>query len=311
MTHVVVLLGGTSSERSVSLNSGEACARALETLPSVSKVTRLDVGLDVAEKLSALKPDIALNALHGRFGEDGTVQGLLELLRIPYTHSGVLASALAMQKDLARTVLHAAGVSVALGKTVSRFEAANEHPMATPYVVKPIREGSSVGVHIVLEGQAPLAFLAAPAWTYGDDVLVEKYIAGKELTCAVLHDTPLAPVEIRMAGQTETDDDAGFYDFQAKYAAGGSVHLCPAPLPPAVTQRIQDMTVKAHQALGCRGVSRSDFRYNPATGELVVLEVNTQPGMTDTSLVPDMARHAGMSFAQLVDWMIRDASVDR
>lgn len=304
--HVAVLMGGLSAEREVSLRSGAACARALEA--EGFKVTALDVGRDVAQKLEALRPDAALNALHGRYGEDGVIQGVLEMLAIPYTHSGVLASALAMQKDRAKDVLRAAGVPVAEGVTVSRFEAAKAHVMAPPYVVKPLGEGSSFGVIIVRADQAhPPQELTREDWAFGDLVLVERFVAGRELTCAVIGDKAYGVTEIRAA-------DGGWYDYDAKYSAGGSIHILPANLKEFVYQNVQEFALVAHQALGCRGVSRTDFRYDDTpggTGELVVLEVNSQPGMTETSLVPEIAAHAGISFGELVRWMVEDASCDR
>ncbi|RUP15430.1 MAG: D-alanine--D-alanine ligase [Methylobacterium sp.] len=304
--HVAVLLGGTSAEREVSLSSGKACADALEG--EGYRVTRVDVGPDIASVLTALKPDVAFNALHGPDGEDGTIQGLLEILRIPYTHSGVLASALAMNKEQAKTVMRAAGVDVPEGRIVNRREAASTHPLPPPYVVKPIAEGSSVGVIIVRDGRShPPQILASEEWTFGEQVLVEPYIAGRELTCGVMGDRALGVIEVKAA----TGD---WYDYDAKYAPGGSVHVLPAELKPNVYQRVQELSLTAHQALGCRGVSRADLRYDDTpggTGLLVVLEVNTQPGMTQTSLVPEMAAHAGLSFGELVRWMVEDASLNR
>ena len=304
--HVAVLLGGTSAEREVSLSSGKACADALEG--EGYRVTRVDVGPDIASVLTALKPDVAFNALHGPDGEDGTIQGLLEILRIPYTHSGVLASALAMNKEQAKTVMRAAGVDVPEGRIVNRREAARTHPLPPPYVVKPIAEGSSVGVIIVRDGRShPPQILGSEEWTFGEQVLVEPYIAGRELTCGVMGDRALGVIEVKAA----TWD---WYDYDAKYAPGGSVHVLPAELKPNVYQRVQELSLTAHQALGCRGVSRADLRYDDTpggTGLLVVLEVNTQPGMTQTSLVPEMAAHAGLSFGELVRWMVEDASLNR
>jgi D-alanine-D-alanine ligase len=304
--HVAVLMGGLSAERDVSLRSGEACARALEG--EGFAVTRIDVDRNLAAVLAALRPDVALNALHGRFGEDGIVQGILELLQIPYTHSGVLASALAMQKDRAKDVLKAAGVPVAEGITVDRLVAAQAHVMAPPYVVKPVAEGSSFGVFIVPEDMAhPPQELTRPDWPHGAQVLVERYVGGRELTCAVIGERAFDVIEIRAAG-------GGWYDYDAKYAKGGSIHLLPANLKENIYLIVQELALKAHRALGCRGVSRTDFRYDDrpgGTGELVVLEVNTQPGMTETSLVPEIAAHAGLSFGELVKWMVDDASCDR
>jgi D-alanine-D-alanine ligase len=303
--HVAVLMGGWSAEREVSLRSGVACAAALER--KGYRAARIDVARDIAAVLTALKPDVCLNVLHGRPGEDGTIQGLLEILRIPYTHSGTLASALAMQKDIAKVVMGQAGVAVPGGKVVSRREAAAAHPLPRPYVIKPIAEGSSVGVFIVTEShEHPPQELNRPDWPYGDRLLCEPYVAGKELTCAVLGDQVLGVIEIV---PTVT-----FYNYEAKYAPGGSRHLLPAPLKPNVYQEVRRLALLAHQALGCRGVSRADFRYDDrmeGTQGLVCLEVNTQPGMTETSLVPELAAHAGITFDELVEWMVLDASLDR
>lgn len=305
-THVCVLMGGLAAEREVSLRSGEACAKALEA--QGFRVTRLDVGRDAAQRLAEIKPDVAFNALHGRYGEDGAIQGVLEILRIPYTHSGVLASALAMRKDRAKDVLKAAGVPVAEGVTLHRLEAAKAHVLAPPYVVKPLGEGSSFGVIIVKADQAhPPQELTREDWAYGDLVLVESFAPGRELTCAVIGDRAYGVTEIRAA-------NGGWYDYDAKYAPGGSVHILPANLKEFVYQNVQELALVAHRALGCRGVSRTDFRYDETdSGEdrLVVLEVNTQPGMTETSLAPEIAAHAGLSFGELVRWMVEDASCDR
>jgi D-alanine-D-alanine ligase len=258
--------------------------------------------------LEAVRPEVAFNALHGRVGEDGTIQGLLEILRIPYTHSGVLASALAMQKDRAKTVMKAAGVPVPEGMVVNRIDAAKSHAIPAPYVVKPVSEGSSVGVIIVREDRThPPQELLREDWAFGDQVLVEKYIPGRELTCAVMGDKALGVIDIRPATGV-------FYDYDAKYAQGGSIHVLPAEIKPNIYQLVQELALTAHQALGCRGVSRADLRYDDTpggTGELVVLEVNTQPGMTPTSLVPELAAHAGYPFGELVRWMVEDASLNR
>jgi D-alanine-D-alanine ligase len=296
-------MGGWSAEREVSLRSGQACAEAL--VRRDYRVTEIDVTREVAAALTAAKPDIALNVLHGRPGEDGTLQGLLEILGIPYTHSGVLASALAMQKDTAKAMFRACGVPVADDRVVSRFEAAKAHVMPPPYVVKPIAEGSSVGVFIVTEEQShPPQELYREDWAFGDLVMVERYVPGKELTCAVLGDRALDVIEIVPTTR--------FYDYEAKYAAGGSRHLLPAPVLPNVYQEVRRLAVAAHNALGCRGVSRADFRYDDrGTGNLVCLEVNTQPGMTTTSLVPELAAYAGITFDELVQWMVEDASTNR
>jgi D-alanine-D-alanine ligase len=303
--HVAVLMGGWSAEREVSVNSGRACAEALEQ--QGYRVTRIDVGRDIAALLQTLKPDVALNVLHGRPGEDGTIQGILEIVGIPYTHSGVLASALAMRKDISRTLFRAAGIPIAEGVVVSRSEAARRHILPRPYVIKPLNEGSSVGVFIVTEAhEHPPQELSRDDWPYGDDLLCERYVPGKELTCAVMGDRALDVIEIVPAVR--------FYDYEAKYAPGGSRHLLPAPISPFVYLEVRRLALAAHQALGCRGVSRADFRYDGSaegTGGLVCLEVNTQPGMTATSLVPELAAHAGISFGELVRWMVEDASLNR
>jgi D-alanine-D-alanine ligase len=268
----------------------------------------VDVTRDVGRTLSDLRPDVALNALHGPAGEDGTIQGILEVLRIPYTHSGVLASALAMNKKMAKFVMAAADIPVPGGKVVNRFEAARAHALPRPYVLKPIAEGSSFGVFIVGEGdETPSAALTAEDWPYGDHLLAEPFIAGRELTCAVIGDRALDVIDIRAA-------DGGWYDYSAKYSKGGSIHILPADLKGNIYHMVQELALRAHKALGCRGVSRTDFRYDDrpdGTGALVVLEVNTQPGMTETSLVPEMAAYAGLTFGGLVQWMVEDASCDR
>ena len=300
--HVAVLMGGLSSEREVSLSTGAGCVAALERLGA--KATAVDAGRDLAQVLTRLKPDVALNVLHGVWGEDGCVQGILETLQIPYTHSGVLASALAMDKAKAKAVLAAAGVPVPGGGLYDRFEAARDHVMAPPYVVKPNAEGSSVGVFLVFDGaNRPPQELVAPGWTYGEHVLIEPYIAGKELAVAVLDDKAL--------GVTEIVPKTGFYDFEAKYGDGGSAHVLPAPIPGQAADEAMAMAVKAHAALGCRGVTRSDFRYDDIKDELVLLEVNTQPGMTPTSLVPEQAAYLGLGYDDLVKWIVEDASCPR
>jgi D-alanine-D-alanine ligase len=250
---------------------------------------------------------VALNVLHGRPGEDGTLQGMLEILAIPYSHSGVLASALAMQKDVAKELFRAAGIPVAEGLVATRFEAAKQHLMPRPYVIKPIAEGSSVAVFLVKEDQRnPPQELYREDWAYGDRVLLEKFIPGKELTCAVMGEEALGVIEIVPTVR--------FYDYEAKYAPGGSKHLLPAPLSDLVYQQVRTLALAAHRALGCRGVSRADFRWDDTvegTGGLVCLEVNTQPGMTETSLVPELAAYAGISFPELAAWMVEDASLNR
>jgi D-alanine-D-alanine ligase len=304
-THVAVLMGGWSAEREVSLRSGDACGVALER--AGFRVTLLDVKRNIAEVLRELRPDVAFNALHGKWGEDGTVQGVLETLEIPYTHSGVLASAIAMDKERSKSIFRSAGLPVAESILVDLEVAASSHPMALPYVIKPVAEGSSVGVHIVPAGaNGPVASIANERKLYGDKVMVERFIPGKELTCAVMGDVALGVIEIVPT--------VGFYDYEAKYAPGGSNHVLPAQVPPDIYRRAQQHALAAHLALGCKGISRADFRYNNRPGgesELIILEVNTQPGMTGTSLVPELAVHAGHSFEQLVTWMVDDASVNR
>ena len=306
MKHVAVLMGGWSSEREVSLRSGTACAGALEA--EGFRVTRVDVDRNIGATLGQLKPDVAFNALHGPYGEDGTIQGILEVLGIPYTHSGVLASAVAMNKPMAKTVMAAAGVPVPQGLTVSRADAARAHVLPPPYVLKPVAEGSSYGVFIVTADQPhPPQELSRPDWAYGETLMAEKFVDGRELTCAVMGDRALGVIDIRAA-------DGGWYDYHAKYSKGGSIHILPAQIKGNIYQRIQELSLMAHKALGCRGVSRADIRYDDrpgGTGDLVVLEVNTQPGMTETSLVPELAAHSGLSFGELVRWMVDDASCNR
>jgi D-alanine-D-alanine ligase len=301
--HVAVLMGGWSAEREVSLRSGKACADALKRVGY--RVTEIDVTRDIATTLAAARPDVALNVLHGRPGEDGTLQGLLEVLGIPYSHSGVMASAVAMRKDFAKVMFRAAGVPVAEDLLASRIEAAKRHLLPPPYVIKPIAEGSSVGVFIVTQAHPhPPQELYRDDWPFGDTVMLERYIPGKELTCAVLGDRALDVIEIVPTTR--------FYDYEAKYAAGGSKHLLPAQILPNVYQEVRRLALAAHNAIGCRGVSRADFRYDDrGTGELICLEVNTQPGMTETSLVPELAAYAGITFDELVQWMVEDASINR
>jgi len=301
--HVAVLMGGWSAEREVSLRSGKACAAALSRLGY--RVTPIDAGRDVAAALTAIKPDVALNVLHGRPGEDGTLQGVLEILGIPYSHSGVLASAIAMHKGYAKAIFRAAGIPVAEDLIVSRLEAAQRHLMSPPYVIKPMAEGSSVGVFIITEEHPrPPQELYRDDWAFGEQVLIERYIPGKELTCAVLGDRALDVIDIVPATR--------FYDYEAKYAAGGSKHVLPAQILPNVYQEVRRLALAAHSALGCRGVSRADFRYDDqGMGKLVCLEINTQPGMTETSLVPELAAYAGITFGELVQWMVEDASTNR
>jgi D-alanine-D-alanine ligase len=292
-------MGGSSAEREVSLSSGRGCAGALRE--AGFEVTEVDAGPDLCERLRALAPDVAFNALHGRWGEDGCVQGMLEWLRIPYTHSGVLASALAMDKTRAKDVFRAAGLPVAESVLVPREEAASRHVLPPPYVIKPNAEGSSVGVYIVPEGaNAPPALPPEMPET----VMVEAYAAGRELTVSVMHDRALTVTDI------VTD---GWYDYDAKYRPGGSRHVVPAEIPAEVFEACLDHARRAHAALGCRGVSRTDLRWDEARGlaGLVLLETNTQPGMTPTSLTPEQAAHEGISFPELCRWIVEDASCNR
>ena len=303
--HVAVLMGGLSSEREVSLSSGRMCAEALEG--QVARVSRVDAGRDLADQLTQLKPDVAFNALHGVWGEDGCVQGVLETLAIPYTHSGVLASALAMDKHRSKAVLAAAGVVVPGGGLFDRRAVAAGHVIDPPYVIKPNAEGSSVGVYLVREGDAPVAAVGAESWTYGEQVMVEPFIAGRELCVTVLGEAS-GP---RALTVTDITPVKGFYDYEAKYAPGGSIHQLPADIPPAIFERCLRESELAHAAMGCRGVTRTDFRYDSERDLLVVLEINTQPGMTPTSLAPEQAAHAGMDYPALVRWMVEDASCRR
>lgn len=307
MARVAVLLGGLSPERPVSLSTGAGAVAALKRLGH--EVIEIDPqDSDWLAKLQAAKVDAAFNVLHGTFGEDGRIQGVLEYLNIPYTHSGVLASALAMDKDKAKAIFRQAGIPVAEGKLMDRLEAAKSHPMALPYVVKPNAQGSSIGVFIVREGaNRPPEQLLDPDWTYGDQVLVEEFIGGKELTVAVLGEKS-GP---RALGVTEIIPAGEWYDFNAKYAAGGSAHQLPADIPAEVAQKLMRYAEQAHEALGCRGLTRSDFKYDPARNKIILIEVNNQPGMTPTSLAPEQAAHLGMSYDQLVAWMLEDASCPR
>lgn len=304
--HVAVLMGGLSAERSVSLRSGAAVADALEG--EGYRVTRIDVDRDIAAGLAAVRPDVCFNALHGRFGEDGCIQGILEMMAIPYTHSGVLASALAMHKENAKAIMRLAGVPVAEAKLLTRSDAAAAHALPPPYVVKPVDEGSSVGVLIIRPGNNDWSRAILEGGAPEQVVMVERFIPGRELTCAVIGDFATDVIEI------VPQKGLAFYDFEAKYAPGGSTHKLPADILPNVYQLIRKYTLAAHASLGCRGVSRADFRFDDTdggTGELICLEVNTQPGMTGTSLVPELAAHAGWSFGKLVRWIVEDASCSR
>ena len=293
---VAVLMGGPSAEREVSLVSGRECAKALRE--EGYDVTELDAGQDIAERLRAIAPDVVFNALHGRWGEDGCVQGILEWLHIPYTHSGILASSLAMDKERTKDVYRAHGLPVVPSLLASKADVSAGHVMAPPYVVKPYNEGSSVGVYIVQEAANGPPKLDE---NMPETVMVEAYAAGRELTTTVMGDQALTVTEII----TE-----GWYDYDAKYTEGGSRHVCPADIPQDIFDLCMEYAVTAHQALGCRGVSRTDYRWDEARGVegLVLLETNTQPGMTPTSLSPEQARAVGMSFGALCAWMVEDAS---
>lgn len=297
--HVAILMGGWSAEREVSLVTGAAVSNSLKE--AGYQVTSIDVQRDMGSLLTRLypKPDVVFNALHGRFGEDGCVQGLLDILQIPYTHSGVLASALAMDKPMAKRLFANAGIPVAEHKVVSRADIFSGDVMKRPYVIKPTNEGSSVGVYIVEEGDSKLLFEDA-AWPYGEEVMVESFIAGRELSVAVMGGRPLAVTEIITS--------SGFYDYSAKYEDGGSQHVLPAEVDDDVYDEAMRLALVAHQTLGCRGVSRADFRFD--SDNLYMLEINTQPGLTPTSLVPEQAAHGGILFEALVTWMVENAECD-
>ena len=299
MTRVAVLHGGFSAEREVSLATGREVIAALRR--AEFEVIPVEVTRDLSALIATLqreKPDAVFNALHGRFGEDGCVQGVLDWLGLPYTHSGVRASAIAMDKAAAKAVFKTAGLPLAEHRLVTPEELEAADPLARPYVVKPVNEGSSVGVSILKEGDNRRAEIARN-WRFGPQIMTEEYIPGRELSVAVMGDRPLVVTEIN-TGHV-------FYDYDAKYAAGGSQHSLPAKIPAEVARRAMDVALRAHEALGCRGVSRSDLRYDDAEDRLVLLEVNTQPGMTPTSLVPEQAAHLGMDFSALCAWMVREA----
>ena len=301
---IVVMMGGSSCEREVSLVSGAAVGAAL--VEAGYMTATIDIGDDLSALLSALdpKPDAIFNALHGRYGEDGCVQGLLELLHIPYTHSGVLASALAMDKPMAKRLFETVDIPCAQHVIARRDDVLSGDVLPRPYVIKPLNEGSSVGVEIVLE-DTELTILKRNNWLFGDQVMVESYIAGRELTVAVMGD--------RALGVTELRTSEGFYDYNAKYTDGVTTHEVPAAVPPEIYQAALDHSLKAHVILGCRGVSRVDLRYDDTKddpGKLYMLEVNTQPGMTPLSLVPELAEYAGISFVELVSWMVENAACD-
>lgn len=302
MKRVAVLYGGISAEREVSLASGHAVIAALKERGF--HVLPIEAGPDLGALVAALTPppDVVFNALHGRFGEDGTIQGVLEWLGIPYTHSGVRASSLAMDKIAAKAVFAAAGLPIAEHRVVAVAELAEADPLPRPYVLKPLNEGSSVGVEILHDGDNRREAIARE-WRFGSTAMAEEYIPGRELTVGVLGERALAVTEIRPL--------LGFYDYEAKYALGGSRHLIPAPINPAAYDRVLAVAQAAHRVLGCRGATRADFRYDDRAGEpgrLVLLEVNTQPGLTATSLLPEQAAYNGLSFAELCAWMVEEAA---
>jgi D-alanine-D-alanine ligase len=297
--HIAVLKGGMSAEREVSLTSGAAVEKALLALGHA--VTAIDVSNNVVEDLLRAKPDAVFNALHGRYGEDGCIQGVLEILKIPYTHSGVLASAVAMDKPMAKVVFEKAGIRVAKGVVAHKDDLIAGDVMPRPYVVKPSNEGSSVGVKLVFEKDN--FHFTKQNWPYGETVLVEQYIAGRELTCAILDDVAL--------GVTEITTKSGFYDYDNKYTDGGSVHICPAQIPQNIYDEVMAMALAAHRALGCRSLTRSDFRWDEkGEGKIYILETNTQPGMTPMSLSPELAAYAGISFNELVARILKTARLD-
>lgn len=296
---IVVLLGGPSAEREVSLSSGRECASALRN--EGYEVIEIDAGDTLVADLRAANPDVVFNALHGRWGEDGCVQGLLEWLKIPYTHSGVLASALAMDKERSKIAFHANGLPIVDSLLTTREEAMRDHPMRPPYVVKPNNEGSSVGIYLVHENANGPAKLDA---SMPDIVMVEKYVAGRELTTTVMDGKALTVTDIQTTG---------WYDYDAKYKEGGSTHIVPADIPPEIFDACMDFAERAHNVLGCRGISRTDFRWDDEYGlaGLALLETNTQPGMTPTSLAPEQAATNDISFGKLCRWLVEDASCSR
>lgn len=309
-TTVAVLMGGIANERPVSLHSGMAITEALKD--TGYSVIPVDVGPDIVETIAALRaanPDVVFNALHGPFGEDGAIQGVLEWLGMPYTHSDIRASSLAMNKEASRQVLAAAGLPVAKGGVFTKAQLAERDPLPAPYVIKPISEGSSVGVEIIREGSNRRAAVAAN-WAFGNTALVEEFIPGRELTVGVMGDRALTVTDIVAASKA-----GDFYDFEAKYAQGGSIHHVPAAISPEIFEKALRYAESSHRALGCRGASRTDFRYDDTQGDgagrLTILEVNTQPGMTPTSLLPEQAAYCGISYAQLCDWIVQDALARR
>jgi D-alanine-D-alanine ligase len=306
MKRVSVLMGGPSAEREVSLNSGKNCAAALTE--AGYKVSTIDVGRDLPKFLAdikAQKPDVLFNALHGRWVEDGNIQGILNFLGIPYTHSGVMASAIAMDKPTAKMLFAQAGLRCPKGVLLHRSDVVKGDPLPRPYVVKPANEGSSVGVQIITKSSNARPFDGIE-WPYGEFVLAEEFIQGRELTVAVMGDKAMAVTELKV--------DGGFYDYAHKYTDGVTTHLCPAPLRADITAEAKRMALVAHQTLGCRGVTRCDFRYDDTKGDdikkLYLLEINTQPGMTALSLAPEQAKHLGISYPEFVSWMVEHAACD-
>jgi D-alanine-D-alanine ligase len=301
--HVVVLMGGWSAEREVSLSSGRGVAAALRER-GWSNVSEVDMDRNIAQVLAELRPDVVFNALHVTPGEDGTVQGMLELMQIPYTHSGVETSVIAIDKELTKMVLVPHGIRMPLGTMVESETLYDRDPIARPYVLKPVNEGSSVGVAIVTDDSnygSPIGRDVEGPWNHFERLLAEPFIKGRELTVAVLEGEPMAVTELKPT--------AGFYDYDAKYTDGMTVHVCPAEVPQDIADAMMEMAARAHQLLGCRGASRSDFRWDDEQGEagLYLLEVNTQPGMTPLSLVPEQAKYRGMTYGELVERMIAEA----
>lgn len=302
--HVVVMMGGLSSEREVSLKSGASVVKALNELGY--RVTALDTSYDVAIQLEKLKPDIVFNALHGTYGEDGVIPGILEMMKIPYTHSGVMASAIAFNKSKTKDIVINYGVRVAKGlmikiEDLKNIIASGSNPIPRPYVIKPNQQGSSIGVHIVHTNDE---FPDLSSWTFSNDILVEEYIPGKELSVAVFAGKAI--------GALELNPKHGFYDYEAKYTDGVTDHIFPADVPPAVYKQALEYAEKVHNILGCRTMSRSDFRYDPNRGDegLYFLEINTHPGFTNLSIVPEIAEKTGTSFKELVAYLIQDATCE-
>ena len=304
-TQVAVLMGGTSAERQISLKSGQRCAAALQR--EGYDVIPMDADTHIAAKLQETRPDIVFNALHGGWGENGSIQGALEILGIPYTHSGITPSAIAMNKHISKRLFQAAGIPTPPHKLTTRQQAAKTHLMKPPYAVKPLDQGSSLGVILVTDKDAPPpAKLLEPEWKFGDNIILEQFIPGRELTCGIMDNQPMEVIDIVT--------DTAFYDYRNKYTPGAARHILPAHIPPDIQQRIQEISLQAHRILGCRGISRADLRWDdtiPGTQGLFLLEINTQPGMTETSLIPHMAEHAGIPYDQLVRWMVEDASCPR